>query len=59
MEEIITLVKTAPRENKDVDVNAHDCDLFRRHFSRCFYQVAPAAATVLRSLQMRCMSAQA
>ena len=45
MEEIITLVRTAPRQNKEVEVDAHDCDLFRRHFSRCFYQVGPEAAS--------------
>ena len=34
------LVKAAPRENEDVQVDPQDCDLFRRHFSRSFYQVS-------------------
>ena len=40
VEEIITLVKTSPRENEDVLVDPEDCNMFRRHFSRCFYQVS-------------------
>ena len=39
MEEIITLVKTSPRENEEVVVDPQDCAMFRRHFSRSFYQV--------------------
>ena len=40
VEEIIALVRAAPRENEDVQVDPQDCDLFRRHFSRSFYQVS-------------------
>ena len=48
VEEIVSLVKAAPRQNKDVEVDVHACDLFRRHFSRCFYQVQrPAVLHVL------------
>ncbi len=39
VEDLIRLVQTYPRENADMELDANDCVMFRRHYSRLMYQV--------------------
>ena len=41
IEELVTLVKSYPRENPELVLDENEVNLFRRHYSKLTYQVSP------------------